>query len=119
MTVSRRKQTGTRGVRSKLHREADRFGLLFGGMEQNDEAAVGMLTADDGRAGGHGEPAALGTDGYGAVVGDLEAGAHAPDVGPPGTLGFGAQYRTALLLGLLPSGQGRHAQCAVFSWALW
>jgi hypothetical protein len=48
-----------------------------------------------------------------AVVADADAGAQAPDEGPPGAGGHGAQDGAAFGEGLLPRGVGRGAQFAV------
>jgi len=73
-----------------------RFGLGIGLVAEVVEVAVGAEAADDVGAGRGVKAHALGSDGDCAVVADADAGALAPDKGPPRTGRYGAQDRAAL-----------------------
>ena len=90
-----------------------RLGFEIGSLAQVEDVPVGAQAADDGRARGGGEGLAGGADGHFAVVAHADAGALAPDGGPPGTGGGGAENGSLFGQGLVPSGLRRDAQLAV------
>ena len=64
--------------------------------------ACGMEAEHDFGAGRLFQAQALGADGYAAIAADLEGGAHAPDIRPPGARWHWAHHRTVFLPGLVP-----------------
>lgn len=67
--------------------------------------AARMQAKDDGAAGRFFHAQALGANGHATVAADFDRGAHAPDVGPPGTTGSGSQDGAIFFLGLVPGAQ--------------
>jgi len=90
-----------------------RFGFRIGGLAQVEDVAVGPQTADDAGARRSGDAVAGRADGDFAVVADPDVRALAPDVGPPGAGGSGAQDGALFGQRLVPSGLGCRAQFAV------
>ena len=68
---------------------------------------------DDARAWTDDDAEPFRADRHAAIGADLEGGAQAPDVGPPGTTRHGAQRRAFFALRGLPGGVGRAAQFAM------
>lgn len=77
------------------------------------DVAIGPQAADDVGAGRRIDGQALGADGNLAIVAHADAGAHAPDKGPPGTGGGTAQNGAFAFARLFASGLGSHAQFAM------
>ena len=67
------------------------FGFVTGQGGEDGVMTAGVNAEEDFGAGRDFQPEALGADGNAAVVGDFDLGALAPDVGPPGTAGHGAE----------------------------
>ena len=70
-----------------------RVGFGVGGVLEVKEVSVGSQAADDGRAGRGGNGMTLVVNGDFAIIADADMSALAPNVGPPGTGGSGAQNR--------------------------
>ena len=70
-----------------------RFCLGVWGAAEVEEVAVGSQAADDGGAGWGGNGMALVVYGDFAIIADADMDALAPNIGPPGTGGGGAQGR--------------------------
>ena len=69
------------------------FGLGVWRVLEVKEVSVGSQAADDGRAGRGGNGMTLVVNGDFAIIADADMSALAPNVGPPGTGGSGAQNR--------------------------
>jgi len=68
-----------------------RSGFGVWGVVEVKEVSVRSQAADDGRAGRGGNGMALVVYGDFAIIADADMGALAPNIGPPGTGGSGAQ----------------------------
>lgn len=93
--------------------EDDGYGFGIRGVAEVVEGAIWAETADDAGAGWGINGLALRANGDLAVVADADVGLLAPDVGPPGTLGDGADDGAVFGEGLLVGGLGCLAQFAV------
>ena len=77
------------------------------------EVSVGSQAADDGRAGRGGNGMTLVVNGDFAIIADADMGALAPNIGPPGTGGGGAQNRAFFRQGQVASRVRGGAEFAV------
>ena len=89
------------------------FGVLAWRCGEDGISSVGMLAANDFGIGRDSEFEALSAQGDGAVWGDLDRGAQAPDVGPPRTGWDWAEHGAVLSQSLVPGGLGWGAQLAM------
>ena len=89
------------------------FGLGVWGVVEVVDVAVGAQAAEDGGAGRGGNGLALVVDGDFAVIADADVGLLAPNVGPPGTGGGGAQDGAFFGQGQVAGGVGGGAEFAV------
>ena len=92
------------GLKHRAVEQNDRFGGGVRGVAEVVDVAVGTQAADDGGPGWGGHGLAERTAGDGAVGGDADARALAPDIGPPrtGRCGpdDGAFFGAGLVVGL-------------------
>lgn len=80
---------------------------------EKEDVAIEAETADDAGSRGSIDGKAQGTDGDGAVVGDAKCGTLAPNEGPPGAGGSGADDEMVFCEGGGPCGVGSGADFAV------
>ena len=76
---------------SRAVEQNQRVGLGVWGVVEVEEVAVGSQAAQDSRAGRGGNGMTLIVYGDFAIIADADMGALAPNIGPPGTGGSGAQ----------------------------
>ena len=91
----------------------DGFCVLFRGVTEVVNVSIWAQTAQDGGAGWSVNGLALGAGGDFAVITNADAGLLAPDVGPPWTVGIGAQDGSFFGEGLLLGGVGCLAEFAM------
>ena len=106
-------QKETRILEDWAVQEHDRFGFGSGRLAEIIDVSVWAQAADHRGPGWHVHGVALGTDGNFAVVADADAGALAPDKGPPRAGGDGSQHRAFFGQGLVAGGLGRGPDFAV------
>ena len=91
----------------------ERFGLGVRRVLEVKEVSVGSQAAQDGRAGWGGNGMTLVVNGDFAIIADADMDALAPNIGPPGTGGGGAQNRAFFRQGQVTSRLRGGAQFAV------
>ena len=101
------------GSEHRAMEQDDGFCVFVRGVTEIVNVAIWAETTDDGGAGWSVNGLALGADGDFAVVPNADAGLLAPDVGPPRTVGIGAQDGSFFGAGLLLGGVGCLAEFAV------
>ena len=89
------------------------FGLGVWRVLEVREVSVGSQAADDGRAGWGGNGMTLVVNGDFAIIADADMGTLAPNIGPPGTGGSGAQNRAFFRQGQVASRVRGGAEFAV------
>ena len=89
------------------------FGCGIGRLAEVIDVSVWAQAADHSGPGWHVQGVALGADGNFAVVADADAGALAPDKGPPRAGGRRSQHRAFFGEGLVAGGLGRSSDFAV------
>ena len=106
-------QKETRILEDWAVQEHDGFGFGIGCLAEIIDVSVGAQAADDTGPGRRVHGVALGADGNFAVVADADAGALAPDKGPPRAGGDRAQHRAFFGEGLVTGGLRRGPDVAV------
>ena len=101
------------GLKDWNMKQEDGFGVFVRGVTEVVDVAIGSQAADDFGAGWGVNGMALGADGDFAVVSNADAGLLAPDVGPPGAVGSGADDGAFFCEGLLMGGLGCRAEFAM------
>ena len=101
------------GLEHGAMEEDDGFGFFVRGVTEVVNVTIGAQAAQDGGAGWSVNGLALRADRDFAIVTNADAGSLAPDVGPPRTVGIGAQDGMFFSEGLLLGGLGCLAEFTV------